>query len=208
MARRTKAEAERTRTAILNAAERVFLAKGVADTSLEDIAAAAKVTRGAIYWHFKNKEDLFEAMHIRVKLPIDALFEIDPECSALDCSQYACIEATKDLATNKRARNVFTIIITAEQSCQMKGCMERQLAGRQKMLKKFEALMTRAHKQGELAKGVKPKTATIALTSFLCGLLSDSLKMPSLYPINKLAEELIGVFFRGLRADNTNKKCA
>src|SRR5882757_7288734 len=67
MARRTKAEAEETRQKILDAAERLFFIDGVSRTSLEHIATAAGVTRGAIYWHFKNKLELFEALHERVK---------------------------------------------------------------------------------------------------------------------------------------------
>ena len=42
-------------------------------TSLEDIAKAAGVTRGAIYWHFKNKSELFSAMVNRVSLPIEEM---------------------------------------------------------------------------------------------------------------------------------------
>ena len=66
MARRTKDEAEKTRNAILDAAEHVFNEHGVARTSLEEIARAANVTRGAVYWHFKDKIALCEAMLQRV----------------------------------------------------------------------------------------------------------------------------------------------
>ena len=62
MARRTKLEAEQTRHAILDAAERIFYAHGVTRTSLEEIAKHAGVTRGAVYWHFKDKIELCEAM--------------------------------------------------------------------------------------------------------------------------------------------------
>jgi TetR/AcrR family acrAB operon transcriptional repressor len=72
MARRTKEDAQATRTAVLDAAERVFLRRGVARTSLAEIAQAAGVTRGAIYGHFKNKADLFTAMMERVTLPLEA----------------------------------------------------------------------------------------------------------------------------------------
>ena len=75
MARRTKAEAEETRQRILDAAERLFFVDGVSRTSLELIANAAGVTRGAIYWHFKNKVELFEALHERVKLPAEDIVE-------------------------------------------------------------------------------------------------------------------------------------
>ncbi len=72
MARRTKEEAQATRSALLDAAECVFLQQGVSRTTLADIAHAAGVTRGALYWHFKDKADLFNAMLDRVTSPLDA----------------------------------------------------------------------------------------------------------------------------------------
>ena len=71
MARRTKEDALATREALLDAAELVFEQRGVSRTSLSDIAKAAGVTRGAVYWHFKDKADLFTAMMDRVVLPLD-----------------------------------------------------------------------------------------------------------------------------------------
>ncbi|OKN92428.1 hypothetical protein AM473_004620 [Pseudomonas aeruginosa] len=67
--RRTKEDSEKTRTAILLAAEELFLEKGVSHTSLEQIARAAGVTRGAVYWHFQNKAHLFNEMLNQVRLP-------------------------------------------------------------------------------------------------------------------------------------------
>ena len=57
--RKTKEEAYQTRCNLLVAALSVFYERGVAQASLDEIAKAAGVTRGALYWHFKNKEDLF-----------------------------------------------------------------------------------------------------------------------------------------------------
>ena len=57
--RRSKAEAEATRESLLTAAEQLFAEQGIGSTRLSDVASAAGVTRGAIYWHFKNKDDAF-----------------------------------------------------------------------------------------------------------------------------------------------------
>ena len=62
MARRTKEDALVTRDLLLDAAERVFQRRGVSRTSLQEIAQEAGLTRGAIYWHFENKADVFDAM--------------------------------------------------------------------------------------------------------------------------------------------------
>ncbi|KAF7599779.1 MAG: hypothetical protein CGU28_01480 [Candidatus Dactylopiibacterium carminicum] len=70
MVRKTKEEAAATRLQLLDAAERLFSEKGVSHTSLHEIALAAGLTRGAIYWHFEDKGDLLKAMWERVALPI------------------------------------------------------------------------------------------------------------------------------------------
>jgi AcrR family transcriptional regulator len=56
---------EHTRELLLDAAEEVFAAKGFEGAALDEIADAAGYTRGAIYKHFTNKEDLFLAVNTR-----------------------------------------------------------------------------------------------------------------------------------------------
>jgi len=63
--RKTKSEAEKTRQHLLDAALEVFWRKGVTSASLQEIAEEAGVTRGALYWHFANKEAFFEALFVR-----------------------------------------------------------------------------------------------------------------------------------------------
>ena len=58
MVRKTKEEAENTRREIMKAALDVFYQKGYSRTTFEDIAARINLTKGAVYWHFKNKPEL------------------------------------------------------------------------------------------------------------------------------------------------------
>jgi TetR/AcrR family acrAB operon transcriptional repressor len=62
MARKTPAETEITRRAVLQAGLTVFSQSGYAATRLEDVAQAAGITRGAIYYHYKSKADLYTAL--------------------------------------------------------------------------------------------------------------------------------------------------
>lgn len=64
--RKTKTEALKTKEHLMLAALETFYRKGIARTSLNEIAQTAGVTRGALYWHFKNKEDLFDALFQRI----------------------------------------------------------------------------------------------------------------------------------------------
>ncbi len=59
MVRRTREDAQRTKETILNVAKELFCRNGYDRTNLCDIATEAGVTRGAVYWHFTNKDTLF-----------------------------------------------------------------------------------------------------------------------------------------------------
>jgi AcrR family transcriptional regulator len=66
--RRTKKEqAEATRSAIIEAAIRLFARTGFVSTTTQDIARAIKMTPGVLYWHFKDKEDLLVAVLVELE---------------------------------------------------------------------------------------------------------------------------------------------
>ncbi len=60
--KRTKQKAEETRQAILNSALDLFYQKGYSKTTFEGIAQQISLSKGAVYWHFKNKPDLLVAL--------------------------------------------------------------------------------------------------------------------------------------------------
>ncbi|SMF57853.1 transcriptional regulator, TetR family [Alteromonadaceae bacterium Bs31] len=62
MARRTKEDTEKTYHALLDAATAIFIEQGVSNTTLNEIAKAAGMTRGAVYWHFENKDAVIKAL--------------------------------------------------------------------------------------------------------------------------------------------------
>ena len=75
--RRTKTEALKTKEYLMLAALDTFYQKGIARTSLNEISQAAGVTRGALYWHFKNKEDLFDTLFQRICDDIESCIKGD-----------------------------------------------------------------------------------------------------------------------------------
>src|SRR3954463_6575271 len=112
MVRRSKEDALATRNTLLDAAERVFLAQGVAGTSLNDIALAAGTTRGAIYWHFKDKADLFNAMMERVILPLEAAPKSDASAGSDDPLveiEEGMVHALTLMTTDPQVRRVFDV---------------------------------------------------------------------------------------------------
>src|ERR1700751_3036676 len=57
---------EKTQAAIVKAAQRIFGEHGFAASTMDDIAAGARVAKGAVYHHFATKEALFEAVFEQV----------------------------------------------------------------------------------------------------------------------------------------------
>ena len=71
MAMATQAERrEKTRAAIVKAAKQILGTRGFAAATMDDIAAAARVAKGAVYHHFPTKEALFEAVFEQVSLEL------------------------------------------------------------------------------------------------------------------------------------------
>jgi AcrR family transcriptional regulator len=60
--RRSKEDAEKTRQKVIEAALKLFSRNGYSQTTLAMIATEAGYSRGPIYWHFKNKDELFQAI--------------------------------------------------------------------------------------------------------------------------------------------------
>jgi TetR/AcrR family transcriptional regulator, acrAB operon repressor len=202
MARRTKEEAQETRARILDAAERVFYQKGVSGSSLEDIAGAAEVTRGAIYWHFKDKGELFDAMMQRVVLPAEEMLERaeaggDPD--PLQLLRRATIEVLVRTAQDPRMQRVFEI---AYHKCEYVGdavgVRSRHIASQNECLKTIEMGFRACVAGGRLPASVNPKIAAIGAMSLVSGLIANWVLDTSSFPLKRHAEDLVDIYFRGL----------
>src|SRR5690554_1809433 len=173
MARKTKAEAAATREALLDAAEEVFLEKGVARTSLEQIARHAGMTRGAVYWHFKNKADLFQAMLGRVRMPFQELVaEIgDPSLveRPLEAIRLAILKGFERLE-QPQYRRVHAILI---HHCEVFGDID-PLAMQNEMADEACGALADyfacAARLGQLREGLTPATAAELMQAMLGGL--------------------------------------
>ena len=82
-------DAEERRNEILDVAERLFCAKGFDNTSTNDILEEIGIARGTLYYHFKSKEDILDAMIERLtnqmleKAAVIALDESIPDLERL-----------------------------------------------------------------------------------------------------------------------------
>jgi TetR/AcrR family transcriptional regulator, repressor of the mexAB-oprM multidrug resistance operon len=206
--RRTKQDAEKTRCAILEAAEALFLEKGVAHTSLEHIARHAGVTRGAVYWHFANKADLFNAMLNQVRLPPEQLAERMrgcPEHDPLQTLRELCIEAIENLAREPQKKRIFTILLRkCEFTEELREAEERQEAFINLFIALCEQQFNTPSVRLRLHAGLTPRLAARTVHALLIGLFYDWSRDPNLFdPLSDTAP-MIDACFRGLIRDWPN----
>ena len=109
MARKTNAEAALTRDRIVACARQVFSRDGVTNTSLEHVAREAGVTRGAVYWHFRNKADLF--MAVRQQTGTLLRFSDFKTGDALRRLETGLHEALRRLAEDKQAQETYEVML-------------------------------------------------------------------------------------------------
>jgi TetR/AcrR family acrAB operon transcriptional repressor len=204
MVRRTKEEALETRNRILDTAEQVFVDRGVSNTSLAQLAEAAGVTRGAIYWHFRNKADLFGAMMSRAVLPMEEMAaragDEDLE-DPLDYVRACALHVLEHLTADAQCQRVFEICChKVEYVDEMVQVRRRHIEARTNWLKHMERGQRNAARKGLLAPSVNPRLAAVGLHALVDGLIVNWVLDPAYLPLAREARTLIGQYIESLRA--------
>ncbi|MBW8721749.1 MAG: TetR family transcriptional regulator [Polaromonas sp.] len=208
MARRTKEEALATRHKLLDAAEHLFQAQGVSRTSLQDIARRAGATRGAVYWHFKDKADLFNAMMERVTLPMEESFHHenspddglqDPQPNAIDRIRYSTVNALRQIVTDAQTRRVFEVATQkVEYVEELQAVRLRHLSVRKGFLDRIQQSMETAAAQMDLTLPVSASAAAQGLHALIDGLIQNWLLDPRAFDLLEVGQCAIDVYLRGM----------
>ena len=201
MSRRTKQEAQATRSHILDTAELVFEQRGVSGTSLHEIAKAAGLTRGAIYWHFKDKADLFNAMMERATMPLEegGVCGFGAAEQALAEMRRGLREVLKRIVTDPQMRRVFEIAThKVEYVGEMLAVRERHLSVRDGCLVDVERALKAAIRRGELSRRMPARAAAIGLHALLDGLIQNWMLDPSGFDLVKVGSQALDAYLAGL----------
>ncbi|KAA3501363.1 MULTISPECIES: TetR family transcriptional regulator [Rhizobium/Agrobacterium group] len=201
--RRTKAEAEETRQAILAAAERVFFKKGVANASLDEVAVAAGVTRGAIYWHFSSKTDLFIGLYKSVALPESDLLDFgDPDLKGLTLLakiEEAACKWLALLAQDEQRQRIMTISLRTSYSDEFAPVLHAQEELDRYHKDRLEAAFERAQAEGAFNDNWTAESALGALYWLLKGICSDWLLFGKRFDLAKEGGEAVHSLMKGFR---------
>ncbi len=209
MARKTKEEALKTREAILDAAVQLFSVRGVSHTTLGEIALKAGVTRGAIYWHFRNKEDMLGALWDQLLMPfepINQLCEDRDEPDPLGKFYEAQIAFFKSLKYDPRMLKLFQILLNKCEAVKDTGTLHLHrvnchLEGQ----KKIEKVLRNAIRQGQLPETLDVRLGSIATISFIDGLINNWIMFPGLLDIETGIRAMLAGLTQMLRSGFTGR---
>jgi TetR/AcrR family acrAB operon transcriptional repressor len=204
MARRTKEEAAATRDSILDAAEKLFVEQGVSRTTLQHIASAAGVTRGAIYWHFDDKGALFNAMMERATLPLEAELQVldreESDDPLADLRNYvlAVLRRTVD---DPGARRVFEIAtLKVEFVDEMDAVRCRRQHGLAQWMARAERRIRLAADQGLIGRAIEPAKVALAMWTMIDGLIRNWMFAPKSFDLLELGQCVFDPYIDGLRS--------
>jgi TetR/AcrR family acrAB operon transcriptional repressor len=195
MVRRTKEEAQVTRSHILEAAEKAFYERGVARTTLADIATLAGVTRGAIYWHFSNKADLVQAMLDSLQEPLEEMArasESEDESDPLGCMKKLLIHLFHEVALDPKTRRINEILFhKCEFTDEMCDFRRQRQANALECNDRIGVALSNAVRKGQLPADLDTVRASIALHAYIDGMLGQWLLIPDSYSLNDRAEKWV-----------------
>jgi TetR/AcrR family acrAB operon transcriptional repressor len=204
MARRTKEEAAATRDSILDAAEKLFVEQGVSRTTLQHIASAAGVTRGAIYWHFDDKGALFNAMMERATLPLEAELQVLDESGSRDplsdLREYV-LAVLRRTVEDPVARRVFEIAtLKVEFVDELDAVRCRRQHNLSQWMARAERRIKLAADQGLIGKDVDPAMVALAMWSMIDGLIRNWMFAPQSFDLLAMGKCVFDPYMDGLRA--------
>ncbi len=191
-----------TRERILTAAMCIFAQKGWQKTSLDEIASAAGMTKGAIYWHFRNKNDLFFAL-------LDARLQRDTSPVTAEIQQAiekantgAAMAATADLFSSAWARcsadrdwpRLFLEVMSQARDPEM----SQRLQALYEHIWQMSSEFVQAMQAGGLTRtDIPPHSLAILWCAIFDGVMLAAIANPQL-DVSKLAHDIIPILWQGL----------
>ena len=200
--KRTKEEAALTRARLLKTALAVFSAKGYAAATLDDIATEAKVTRGAIYWHFKSKADLYNTLVEEFSARGAAVVQqaIAEGGTLIDILRRVFVRQCTLIEEDKQARAVMELaLFKTGLDPELKAGHKKQREAGNVLLKGITEAMREGVTQGLLRNDKNPVDLARTFLAFENGLIQLWLITPKSFSLKARAESFADILLTGLQ---------
>ena len=200
--RRTKEEAAVTRATLVKTALAVFSAKGYAAATLDDVAKAAKVTRGAIYWHFKSKADLYNTLVEEFSARGAAVVQqaVAEGGTLIEILRRVFIRQCALIEDDKEARAVMELaLFKTGHDPELQAGRKKQVEAGNTLLEGITGAMQQGIAQGVLRDDIDPADMARAFLAFENGVIQLWLTTPRSFSLKQSAESFADILIAGLQ---------
>jgi len=201
--RRTREEAEATRLAIMEKGLELFSEQGVAVTRLSDIAREAGFTRGAIYWHFKNKWDLFEAICEYYSQPFKQLSDAslsDQEQDPLGKLRQLLVGLLSKIECDPSFRRMMVMFIRESAGICVGEISDPVAQFMQYQHRRRLSVIRNAIKRGQLPASIDPEAASWLIKAMVDGYITSWLQRSDYFSISSNADVFVDTVIASLSA--------
>jgi TetR/AcrR family acrAB operon transcriptional repressor len=210
LARQTKERAELTRELVLDAATQVFFRRGVARASLEEVARSAGFTRGAVYWHFRDKLDLFAAVEERLRIPQEAqliaLTRSAPRDPLAELER-AIVKSLSQIATDENMRIQMTVVLLrVDYTEELAPALERQAAYQRRFSDGLQRYFRDVVPPPGAGCDWTAAMAAQVLHTLIHGTILRALRFPAEYPLQTHGLSVVRAFMKALRRNWTRTR--
>ena len=199
--RRTKEEAEATRQTILDTALIEFAEKGYSATKLHDIALKAGVTRGAIYWHFENKADLYLKLQDEISGEANAIIQaaIDEGGTFQDIIKRVLVRSLEYMERSERFRSFMQLLYTkTEMSPELEKGWEKNIEQGENTLQGLIQIFEAAREEGQINQGVNPRELAFTFLALQNGAATLRIMLDESYSLSDMADGIANILLHGI----------
>jgi TetR/AcrR family transcriptional regulator, acrAB operon repressor len=201
MARKTREETEQTRLGILHSALELFHQNGYSRTALEQIARRAGVTRGAIYWHFKDKVDLFLGLKDEIEQSAGTRLEdlLLWPVESLDDLQQGALRLFRHIEENEQFRRYFEIVLyRAEFTEELQPLLMKYRDKLQRLQQKDQDDLNRLQSAGKVDAEIDCARAALGFRCLFVGILDTWFMDTGLFRLVEEGGALLKDYLDGL----------
>lgn len=191
-----------TRATLLKTALSVFSAKGYAAATLDDVAKAANVTRGAIYWHFKSKADLYNSLIQEFSARGAAVVQqaVEEGGTLIAILRRVFIRQCALIEEDKEARAVMELaLFKTGLNPELQTGRKKQVEAGSALLEGLTGAMQQGIAQGVLRNDLEPADMARAFLAFENGIIQLWLTTPRSFSLKQSAESFADILMGGLQ---------
>ena len=198
--RKTKKEAEITKQKIMDASLQLFKNKGVDATRLQDIAKAAGMTRGAIYWHFKNKLDILTTLMLDMKKRFEVLLKNfqEEDGGAVEKLERLIHKIIMAHTADERFQDLIIVMMSNYQRSQNLRKHHFKAEFPTQFIETVSDLTRQGMDEGAIRRDIDPNEIAWLVLFLFTGSIITNLKFPNAYKVSDKSDRIVDCFMHGI----------